>query len=266
MNSWLLESRQQPEHDIDASAISLFAFEQISDVDQVKSLSLRCGDGTRPLGELFSVSKQAGDSELRIVGDLTRFHRLGMNQRSGRLIVEGSVGNYAGAMMSGGEIWIAGDAGDYLASPVDACRTGMSGGRIVVGGSVGDYTGHRMRRGQVFVEGSAGDFVASHQVAGTIVIGAEIGEHTGYAMRRGTLMVNCPSTMAPTRFSEPIEANSTFFALLAAQTACWVTQAASIPFACKAVSQLVEKIAKQGYQTIRGDFAVGGQGEIIFPR
>tara|TARA_R110002073_G_scaffold56905_28_gene144895 strand:+ start:17233 stop:18033 length:801 start_codon:yes stop_codon:yes gene_type:complete len=266
MNSWLLELRQQPEHDVDASAISLRALAQIGDPDQIKRLTLRCGQEPRPLGDLFSVSKLQSENELRLVGDLTRFHRLGIDHRSGRITIQGSVGNYAGAMMSGGEIFIAGAAGDFLAAPVDAFRSGMSGGRIVVRDAAGDHVGHRMRRGEIFIEGAAGDFVGSHQIAGTIVVAAEIGKSIGYAMRRGTLIVNEPPATSRTRFSEAIEANSVICPLLGRETKAWATKNRALSFACNNVLQLVNRIAVDGFQSIRGDFAVGGQGEILFPR
>ncbi|GAA5507108.1 hypothetical protein [Novipirellula caenicola] len=266
MNSWLLELQRQPEHDIDASAISLLALAQISDADQVKRLHLQCGDDVCAVGELFSVSKMPAENELQLVGDLSRFHRLGMQHRSGRMTIQGNVGNYAGTMMSGGEIWIAGDAGDFLGAPVAGFRSGMSGGRIVVGGSAGNHVGHRMRRGEIFIEAAVKDFLGSHQIAGTIVVAATIGKSAGYAMRRGTLIVNQPPVLSRTRFSDPIEAFSVIGPLLERQTKAWTSAAAPPQFACKNVIGLLNRIAEDGFVSIRGDFAVGGQGEILFPR
>ncbi|EMI17234.1 Formylmethanofuran dehydrogenase subunit C domain protein [Rhodopirellula maiorica SM1] len=266
MTSWLLELRQQPTCDIDASVMSPMTFASISDADEIKRLPLQCGDDTCPIGELFSISKLSSKNELRLVGDLSRFHRLGMQLRSGRITIKGNVGDYAGTMMSGGEIWIAGAAGNFLAAPVDSFRSGMSGGRIVVRDSAGNHVGHRMRRGEIFIEGSAGDFVGSHQIAGTIVVAAKTGRSAAYAMRRGTLVVNQPPPLSRTRFSDPIEAFSVISPLLGRQTKAWASANAPSQFACKNVIQLLDQIADEGFRSMRGDFAVGGQGEILFPR
>ncbi|TWU20509.1 Formyltransferase/hydrolase complex Fhc subunit C [Novipirellula galeiformis] len=265
MNSWLLELRNEVNQDVDASPLTLLDLAACHDADQVNRIQLRCGDQTRDVGELFSVSKSTAKNELRICGNLKRFHRLGIQHRVGRIVVEGDVGHYAGAMMSGGELLVSGSAGDFLAAPVDAYRSGMSAGRIRVHGSVGHYAGHRLRRGEIVVEGSAGDFLASHTIAGTIVVAGDVVGNCGYAMRRGTLILNALPTTSRTRFSPPIESQSPFFALLAKELSAADKTQPYQAFACKKASQLVEQIADQGYQSIRGDFAVGGQGEIISP-
>ncbi|MFG0261611.1 MAG: formylmethanofuran dehydrogenase subunit C [Novipirellula sp. JB048] len=261
----MLELRHEPDQDVDASALTLRALAACRDANQVQRITLRCGDQSRELGELFTVTPSSARHELRICGDLKRFHRLGAEHRGGRFLIEGDVGHHAGAMMSGGELLISGSAGDFLAAPLEAQRAGMAAGRLWVEGSVGHYAGHRMRRGEIMIQGAAGDFLASHMIAGTILVAGQVARHCGYAMRRGTLLCDARPTLSETRFSAPVESQSPFFTLLAKAISSWAETQLPQPFAGKKVSELLAQIANRGYQSIRGDFAVGGHGEILVP-
>ncbi len=59
--------------------------------------------------------------------------------------------------MRGGEIEIAGDAGDLLGGPLAGELAGMAGGVLLVRGRAGARAGDRLRRGLIVVEGGAGD-------------------------------------------------------------------------------------------------------------
>jgi formylmethanofuran dehydrogenase subunit C len=164
------------------------------------------GKSLVPLAELFSIMPRH-DGKLVLEGDCSRCDRIGWQMDGGTLIVDGPVGDYAGACMSGGEIIvrgnardlvacemaggsliIEGNAGDFAASTLPGSMDGMRGGTLIVKGNVGERCGDRMRRGSVIVFGNSGDFLASRMVAGTIALGGRAGAHVGYGMRRGSIV------------------------------------------------------------------------------
>lgn len=175
-------------------------------VFQIERLPLQRGRRSVPLGEFFSVSGTP-DEELRLVGDLSRLHRLGEKMTGGRIVVDGPVGRHAGSQMQGGELTVAGDAGDWLGAEMRGGTirvsgsagdraggayvgsvVGMRGGTIVVGGNVGVASGQAMRRGQLLIFGDAGETLGYVMRAGTIVIGGDTGERVGAGMIRGTIV------------------------------------------------------------------------------
>ncbi|MCR5868823.1 formylmethanofuran dehydrogenase subunit C [Aquincola sp. J276] len=181
---------------------------------------LRFGHGRHavPLAEWFGVQRREvadlpdGSAELRLVGDCSRFDRIGTGLMAGRIVVEGAVGDYAGAGMSGGEVHVQGhagllaacemaggllrvdgDVGDFAASALPGSMDGMRGGSFIVGGNAGQRFGDRMRRGTAMIRGDAGDLLASRMVAGTIAVAGSVGAHPGYGMRRGSLVLAGPA-------------------------------------------------------------------------
>ncbi len=242
MNSWSLELCHPIDHDIDASGIELSQLTAEPQVERVKRFRLSNQHAAPELGELFSIHSipKSHESTIVLKGDLKRVHCLGGNMKSGRLIVEGNIGNYLGAAHG-------------------ASRAGMSGGRIVVTGTAGNYVGFRMRRGEIFVEGNAGEFLAAHLTAGTIVVAGSVGKNLAYAMRRGTLVLAEAPTLSTRRFSAPVPLVSVFQNLFAKQYA----EVAS-NFRLKNLGELIASFGESSVQSIRGDIAVGGQGEILF--
>ena len=82
------------------------------------------------------VRGDAGDSVGGPVGGM----RKGMT--GGRVEILGSVGDRTGYRMRRGEVFVSGDAGDFLA-------THMLAGTIIVAGNLGSHVGYGMRRGSV---------------------------------------------------------------------------------------------------------------------
>ena len=188
---------------------------------QIEQLTVTHGTQTLPLGEFFTVTRvsTAADTvELILSGDLSRFDRIGWQLAAGRIVVEGSAGDYAGACMSGGELHVHGSAGllaacemaggtltvdgnvgDHAASALPGSMDGMRGGTFIVRGSAGHRFADRMRRGTALVFGDVGDFLASRLVAGTIAVGGHCGAHIGYGMRRGSVVfAGAAPRVAPT--------------------------------------------------------------------
>ena len=175
----------------------------------VAALNLRSG-GERPaVGDLFDVSEEGTEDEaLVLAGDLRRFDDVGARMSSGRIVVHGDVGAWAGAEMAGGVLQIFGDAGARLGSAYPGARAGMTGGEIVVSGDAGEEAGAGMRRGLVAVGGRTGSGAGLRMLAGTVVALGGIGAEAGLGNRRGSLVSGRPLEPLPayafaTRFQPP---------------------------------------------------------------
>jgi formylmethanofuran dehydrogenase subunit C len=264
--------KHAPDLRVDMRGITPAAVAGLS-VDEVARLLVNHGQQRLPLGEWFAVSQTASDApvaEMRFDGDLSRFDRIGWQMDSGRIVVEGSVGDYVGGAMSGGELrasgsagdlaacemsggllCVDGDVGDFAASTLPGSMDGMRGGTLVVRGSAGDRFGDRMRRGSALVFGDAGDFLASRMVAGTIAIGGQAGAHVGFGMRRGSVVFAYAGGLArvPDTFVPAGAEAAVIWQLLSRDLARHGGPFADLPA-----------------RTIRrhlGDVAAGGKGELI---
>lgn len=218
-----LTLRQVPPLRVDLRGLLPSALAGLSVAD-IERLRFDHGRHGVPLAEWFSVRRHEvadvpdGSSELRLVGDCSRFDRIGTGLAAGRIMVEGAVGDYVGAGMSGGEVQVHGhagllaacemaggllrvdgDVGDFAAGALPGSMDGMRGGSFIVGGNAGQRFGDRMRRGTAVIHGDAGDLLASRMVAGTIAVAGRVGAHLGYGMRRGSVVLAGPApTIGPT--------------------------------------------------------------------
>lgn len=189
---------------------------------EIESLPLLVGNRRERVGDHFEVdviedtsTEPAHDEDslaaLLLVGDLTRFKRLGERMTAGRMVVDGPVGFHAGAHMSGGSLTLLGDAGDYLGAHIRGGRIevrgsaghfaggayrgythGMNGGTIIIHGNAGQMAGARMRRGLVAVRGCCGDGPGFGMKAGTVLVGGLSGVRAGAIMSRGTVILLTP--------------------------------------------------------------------------
>lgn len=236
-------------------------------------LSLRVGNATVELGELFDVEGDAADEVLIIEGDLQHIHKLGRGMASGSLTVRGDLGHQAGAEMAGGSIvvegscgdWagaearggtlrIRGDVGSFLGAAYPGSRLGMREGLILVDGSAGSDVGLMMRRGLIGVGGSVGSGMGRNMIAGTIVTRGGVGRGLGVGMKRGTLV------LAMDRESAERAVSSTFA----------FTGRARLPFWAIYAKRLLdwgfpvpEMMPSSEFARYNGDLANGGQGEIL---
>jgi len=267
-----LTVQQAPALRVDLRGVTPAALAQLT-APQIERVRLTHGTQTLALAEFFTVSCGDGpsaDGELLFEGDLSRFDRIGWQTSSGRIVVDGPVGDYAGACMSGGEVHVKGragmlaacemtggrltidgDVGDHAASSLPGSMDGMRGGTLVVRGNAGERFADRMRRGTALVFGNAGDFLASRLVAGTIAIGGHAGAHIGYGMRRGSIVF---AGAAP-------QVAKTFVPALADAPVAWQLLARDLarhggPFA---------GLPARRIQRHLGDLSADGKGELIVP-
>jgi formylmethanofuran dehydrogenase subunit C len=238
---------------------------------QIERLTVTHGMQTLALAEFFVVScddTPGAAGELVFEGDLSRFDRVGWQLAGGSIVVAGSVGDYAGACMSAGEMQVQGragmlaacemaggtlvidgDVGDHAASSLPGSMDGMRGGTLIVRGRAGDRFADRMRRGSALVFGDVGDFLASRLVAGTIAIGGRAGAHVGYGMRRGSIVfAGAAPVIAPT-----------FVPAIADAAVAWQLLARDLARHGGPFSELpARRIARH-----LGDLAADGRGELI---
>ena len=262
--------KQAPALRVDMRGVTPAALAGLAPV-QIERLTITHGTQTLALAEFFAVDSNTtpdAAGELMFEGDLSRFDRIGWQLGAGRIVVAGSVGDYAGACMSGGDMHVQGDAGmlaacemaggalsidgdvgDHAASSLPGSMDGMRGGTLIVRGRAGDRFADRMRRGSALVFGDVGDFLASRLVAGTIAIGGTAGAHVGYGMRRGSVVfAGSAPRVAPT-----------FVPALADAAVAWQLLARDLarhggPFEGLPARRIVRHL---------GDLSADGRGELI---
>lgn len=195
----------RPPHRLDVSALLPERLAGLT-AAEIERLPLTLGHRRVPLGELFAVSGEPGES-LTFGGACDRLDRLGAGMTAGRILVEsdvgaeagcgmaggtllvrGSAGPSAGAEMSGGLLEIAGDAGSWAGAGRPGSVHGMTGGTLLVRGSAGERVGDRMKRGLILVEGDAGPGAGSRMIAGTLAVLGGVAAFAGIGMHRGTLL------------------------------------------------------------------------------
>lgn len=162
------------------------------------------------VGQVFDVS-DGQRSQWLLQGDLKRCEFIGAGMRSGDMIVDSSVGEYAASGMRGGCVLIHGDAGAYLASSLRGGKVtiegnvgayaaaappnqsrGMAGGELIIHGSADQWLASRMRRGLVVVHGDVASGCATRMIAGTLVLCGGVAMPLGCGMARGTLLLLDP--------------------------------------------------------------------------
>jgi len=242
-----------------------------ANADAIARHSVWHGNERLALADLFAIKvreRKEPAPTLRLVGDLSRFDRIGWEIDGGRIEIDGDAGDYLGALMTTGEIHCTGDAGmfaacelaggrilvegsvgDFAGATQPGSMEGMRGGAFVVKGSAGERLGDRMRRGLLAVLGNAGDCAASRMVAGTIAIGGSLGAHPAFGMRRGTLLLAQVQPQLVATFVPSVHDISVYWRLLARQVA-----ACGGPF---------ESLGARLPRRFVGDLAVDGNGEVL---
>lgn len=134
----------------------------------------------------------AGMRDGQIVADGSVGDYLASRMRGGRVEVRGDAGNYAASSLHGGSVSIAGNAGRYAAANAPNQTRGMSGGELFISGNADQWLARRMRRGLVIVHGHVASGCATRMIAGTVVICGHIATPLGSSMARGTLLLLDP--------------------------------------------------------------------------
>lgn len=233
------------------------------------------GNRQVPLAELFQISGDQSDMEIRFEGDLGGVHWIGARLDGGKIHVAGNAGRHVGSQMSAGEIEISGHVDDFLGVEMRAgtihvhgnagnqvggvypgSRRGMRGGNILVEGNVGHELGRSMRRGLIAVGGSTGEGPGYGMIAGTILIAGECGPRPAVNMRRGTMVLTDPRqrpALLPS-FRQACRRSPEFLPLVLAELERLGFQMSSSGKATDLISE---------YDVYNGDLLTIGKGEIL---
>lgn len=224
-----LNLKKRPNLPVEAESITPDNFFEKS-VDEIYKLPLYSGNRLEKVGDYFNVEVTAPDEEgapgtphqdrlpkIVLIGDFSRFKRIGQEMTAGEIVIQGSAGFHTGAMMHGGAIHIQGDAGDWLGAHMEGGQItvegsaghfvgsayrgmtkGMTGGLILIHGNAGQMLGSRMRGGLIAVAGGCKDAPGYKMCAGTILIAGKAGIRAGAGMQRGTIILSREHTLLPT--------------------------------------------------------------------
>ncbi|QEG01810.1 Formyltransferase/hydrolase complex Fhc subunit C [Stieleria maiorica] len=263
MTRWHLQRRGTDGNDsapvsIDASNIRL-SWMTGKSAAQINELPVGADGRSVRLGDLFELTMDDSPTDRIVVeGELDHVHGLAAMHDRGDFEIIGSAGHYAACGMTGGRVCVRGDAGDYVAAPCGARRSGMSGGVIEIHGGVGNYAGHRMRRGTLMVRGSAGSMLGGSMVAGTICVGGATGNGLAVGMKRGSVILADAANVvrqadqdedgAKRRYSSPIRFDPAFFGL----------------YHEPMFQEITQMLLRLPVFRTRADRHVGGLGEVIF--
>lgn len=177
---------------------------------------------------------------------------LGAEMRGGDVVVHGSAGDWAGAEMKGGRIHIHGNTGNCAGAVYRGGRRGMTGGEIFVDGDAGSELGHILRRGLIAVRGNAGDGMGFNMLAGSILVFGSTGIRPGAGMRRGTICLlgtePAPPLLPTFRFSCQYRPEFLKVYLLHLRR-----HGFTVP----------EECMRAAYRRYNGDFLELGKGEIL---
>jgi formylmethanofuran dehydrogenase subunit C len=202
----VLTLKTPPHAAVDASALLLQPWADLS-ASAISRLPLGVeGSGPAAVGDFFTVTGERSP-RVRLIGDLSRFERVGAELADGEVIIEGDVGPGVATRMRGGRIAVTGNAGwgaglEMAGGLVDiggsagpraggaalGAKRGMTGGELIVRGSAGAEAGACMRRGLVVIGGSAGEGVGRASIAGTVVVFGTAGPNPGQWSKRGTIV------------------------------------------------------------------------------
>lgn len=225
------------------------------------------------VGQVFEIIDGTRQQWL-LLGDLKQCAFIGAGMRSGDIIAEASVGDFAASGMRGGCVLIQGDAGAYVASSLREGRVtiqgnagpyaaaaaphlsrGMAGGELIIYGNADQWLASRMRRGLVVVHGDVASGCATRMIAGTLAIGGRVAMPLGCGMARGTLLVLDPPKQLLEEgivgFTAPTLCQLSFLPILLNQVA------PHLP------TDLAHRIRSAQWRRCMGDRAELGLGEVL---
>ena len=266
MSALTFRLRETPPERLDLSGLVPHRIGALSIAD-IEKLPIGTSRRGVAVAEIFAV-EEGERADIHFQGGSARFDLVGAGLESGRLVVEGDVGQRLGQAMRGGTIEISGNAGPFAASAATAglvriaghaderaggaihgAMHGLDGATLVIEGDAGDRLGERMRRGLILVGGRAGDYAGSGLIAGTIVAQG-VGDNPGYGMRRGTIVTATHGALlqsfVPTGRHRLVVAQLLRRALAAIR-----------PQSAEIIPEQAERLA--------GDLATLGKGEILMP-
>jgi glutamate synthase domain-containing protein 3 len=136
-----------------------------------------------------------------IVREVSHLNGLAAGLTGGEVIIESNSGDYLAVLNDGATIRLTGDAGCYLADNMTrgtvivegdagyAAAPYCYGGTVVIDGDAGDFTAVMNKGATVLVQGNAGDDVATYMLDGDVVIVGNAGKNLGNYLIRGSIYI-----------------------------------------------------------------------------
>ncbi|MFX0016397.1 MAG: hypothetical protein ACFFB2_15405 [Promethearchaeota archaeon] len=106
----------------------------------------------------------------------------GMLNSGAHLIIEGNVGRFVGDNMINGEIIVKGNA-SYCAAPY------CYGGKVIISGNCGDFLGTMNKGATILVENVTGNDLGTYMLAGNIILLGDAGERIGNFLISGRIFI-----------------------------------------------------------------------------
>jgi len=181
-------------------------------LEEIAKLQLWEGNRKQSVTDVFEIEGNCGETPdemtIRLIGNLSKIHRIGVGMTSGEVRVQGDVGMHLGEEMKGGKIIVEGnadswvgcamkggtieverDAGDYIGGAYWGTTKGMQGGTIIIRGNAGTEVGCYMRKGLIQVYGDVDQFVGIRMRDGSIIVHGNAKERAGAFMIGGKIIL-----------------------------------------------------------------------------
>ena len=123
-----------------------------------------------------------GASEIRVAHPRGRHNLAVAMPGDGRIILQGNVGYFVGALGMGPSVDVLGNAGWSVGAD-------LMSGSVHVRGNAGSSVGASIRGGRVVIDGDAGPRAAIALKGGEVIVGGSVGYMTAFMMQTGTLVV-----------------------------------------------------------------------------
>jgi formylmethanofuran dehydrogenase subunit C len=234
MSSLTLRQKSKTTRRIDLFGIVPNRLSELA-LNEISQLPIRIDEQAAVLGDCFEIAD--GDrTSLVFDGDLSNCDYVGGGLESGRIVVNGSVGDFLADRMGGGIIEVKGsasrfacggqrggfvrvasDCGEYAAASGPGSKRGMNGGVMVVGGNCDQWLATRMRRGMVIVHGNVAPACASRMIAGTLVLCGQVELPLAANMARGTIILLRHQEICTVLLADSVQWNCSLPARMGAQ-------------------------------------------------
>jgi len=137
---------------------------------------------SKSLKEVNAKLRQSLNGQPVVIHDVEQIHGLAAGFSHGEIIVEGSAGDYLGALNAGATIRVTQNSGRYAGD-------NMNGGVLIIEGDAGFGAAEYCYGGTVVIHGNAGDFTATMNKGATIIVGGNVGDEVGTYMLKGDVIV-----------------------------------------------------------------------------
>jgi glutamate synthase domain-containing protein 3 len=122
------------------------------------------------------------DNEIITVTDCDGLNGIASGLKQGKVIINGSTGDYAGTLNSGAQLIIKGNVGRFTGD-------NMISGEILVKGNAGYCTAPYCYGGKVIISGTCGDFLGTMNKGATILVEKDVGNDLGTYMLAGNIIL-----------------------------------------------------------------------------